>query len=146
MNAVLNGVNTNSMASPHCKDHLVALHRMLMHEERQMSTNIRSFDLFNVELGVISSRRAIDDRVIKQIVVPGVGERRPALIVGDSVEIRPATAPHLYKYVAYIVAIRESDIWCDVSPQMNNVHPVENLFHVRFFLCALPISYYVSQS
>ena len=76
---------------------------LLWVEELQMHVDIRAYNMESVALSVGSSSREL-----LSLEVPGLAEKRPSILVGDSVYVRkannaPGANPTVYKGYAHVI-------------------------------------------
>jgi hypothetical protein len=79
--------------------HLAKLYACLVIEETQMEEDIRTHDLYFTQLSLVDeslgreAQNILGNSYLVSFTVPGVGERRPALSLGDAVTLRPHSLP-----------------------------------------------------
>lgn len=105
------------------RTHLCNMEIGLHAEELQMGLDVRSYDLFYSKLqpspvlrgqpasaASASSSRVTPVQEFVVLTVPGVAERRPALAIGDRIELRLADRDPSLAVYAFVHSVRESEV------------------------------------
>lgn len=126
--------------------HLNRLESALHAEELQMECDIRAYDLFYAELSLPTEQETRSVACYRShptflvyLDVPGVGERRPAVNLGDAVQLRSAKHPKKWDIQCYVCEVKEKKILLsfpmDALSLITSLTPTQVMaerFHVRF--------------
>ncbi|KIO21468.1 hypothetical protein M407DRAFT_44382, partial [Tulasnella calospora MUT 4182] len=101
---------------------------LLFVEEQQMRTDIEEYDLLDVPL------RQHDKYF--DLVVPGLAEKRPSVLVGDSVHVRLKRNPNQW-FEGRVHAVRERDVGLRFHERFTYIK--DELCDVRFTIPRIPL-------
>ena len=143
--------------------HLCNLQIGLYAEELQCQVDVRSYDMFYVELkeySLPSHLQSVLDEPLELVAlrVLGVAEQRPAVQIGQKIEMRIADEeksfahPHHLplRLIAVVHSVREDTVYCTfpirafmayTTASSSSVALSSHLFHVRFSLDRLPFRF-----
>ncbi|GAB1517351.1 hypothetical protein RhiTH_000397 [Rhizoctonia solani] len=105
----------------------------LLHiEEHQAEIDLERYDQENVELSRHNSYFFLK--------VPGLAEKRPSVLVGDSIKVRPhkpSEADNKTWYIGYVHIVRKDEVGLRFAHRF--VPPLGTRFDVRFCLNRIPV-------
>ncbi|KAG9124505.1 hypothetical protein FRC07_011359 [Ceratobasidium sp. 392] len=105
---------------------------MLHIEENQAQVDLERYDEENIELKRHNSYFYLD--------VPGLAEKRPSVLVGDSIKVRPhnpSSTTNTTWYIGYVHAVRQADVVLRFAHRF--LPPSDTRFDVRFCLNRIPL-------
>ncbi|KAL5635882.1 hypothetical protein ACGC1H_004621 [Rhizoctonia solani] len=106
---------------------------ILLHvEEHQAEVDLERYDQENVELSRHSS--------YFYLKVPGLAEKRPSVLVGDSIKVRPHNASATNNttwYIGYVHVVRKDEVGLRFAPRF--LPPIGTRFDIRFCLNRIPV-------
>ncbi|QRW27114.1 helicase domain-containing protein [Rhizoctonia solani] len=105
---------------------------LLYIEEHQAEIDLERYDQENVELSRHNSYFFLK--------VPGLAEKRPSVLVGDSIKVRPhkpSEADNKTWYIGYVHIVRKDEVGLRFAHRF--VPPLGTRFDVRFCLNRIPV-------
>ncbi|KAI5643204.1 AAA domain-containing protein [Phthorimaea operculella] len=107
-------------------------HHLLWWEEIIARINLRKYNMVDVKLEM-----AMDNTY--WLEVPGLAEKRPSLLRGDRVFLRPKRNPNVL-FESIIIFIKENKIQLGkLDERFADFCDPEEMFYVRFLMCRVPV-------
>ncbi|KAJ1548020.1 hypothetical protein HK096_007020 [Nowakowskiella sp. JEL0078] len=105
---------------------------LLFMEESQMNIDIRNYDLCRVKINLTHSNNF-------SIKVPGLAEKRPSILFGDRIFIKPSDTKSKTEWEGFVHSIQELRILVKFNPSFNSIFTKEANFDIRFSFSRTPI-------
>ncbi|XP_047994418.1 RNA helicase Mov10l1-like [Leguminivora glycinivorella] len=120
-------------AGPHELNYVQFFHNLLWYEETVVGANLKNYNMSGVTLKRSHSGKSYS------LVVPGLAEKRPSLMLGDLVYVRPHNQTEVM-YEAIITDIQDSLAqFSKISDKFHKLYKKESKFDIRFCMSRMPL-------
>nr|XP_049704433.1 putative helicase mov-10-B.2 isoform X1 [Helicoverpa armigera] len=117
------------------ENYIKFFHNVLWYEETIIRVNIKKYNMSGVQIVVQHSLHG----TCYKLEVPGLGEKRPSLMLGDLLFIKPHNQNEVM-FGAIVKEINDSEaIIGDLHPKFSQHYRAGALFDVRFFMSRVPL-------
>ncbi|KAF9414337.1 hypothetical protein HW555_007734 [Spodoptera exigua] len=111
-------------------------HNLLWYEETVIRVNIKNYNMSRATMKIQPNPNY---DIVYSLTVPGLSEKRPSLMIGDLLFVRPHNQQEVM-FEAIVKEVNENEALIgDLHAKFTNYYAMDGLFDIRFFLSRISL-------